>query len=203
VRLSEYDAVVFGGWFMAGGKKSCLIQKADTSSFPCRKKLIVFGVGGSPAESPEIPAAIRGNFTEEEWKSLKAFYCPGGFNYEKKSGFSKFMIKIFTTILANKKDAIESEKNMAQMIAQYIAITYPEIMDKLILAVTTPYANKVVKEAVTGWIEMVKKEDHAALMIDTAEKMYSDARSELCKIQCPAYIISGSHDKTVGNDAPE
>ena len=76
-------------------------------------------------------------------------------------------------------------------------------MDKLILAVTTPYANKVVKETVTGWIEMVKKEDHAALMIDTAEKMYSDARSELCKIQCPAFIISGSHDKTVGNDAPE
>ena len=30
-----------------------------------------------------------------------------------------------------------------------------------------------------------------------------DARSELCKIQCPAFIISGSHDKTVGNDAPE
>ena len=79
--------------------------------------MIVFGVGRSPAESPEIPAAIRGNFTEEELKSLKAYYCPGGFNYEKLSGFSKFMMKMFTTILANKKDAIESEKNMAHMIS--------------------------------------------------------------------------------------
>ena len=59
------------------------------------------------------------------------------------------------------------------MIAQYIAINHPEIMDKLILAVTTPYANNVVKTAVSGWIEMAKNGDHVTLMVDTAEKMYS------------------------------
>ena len=47
-------------------------------------------------------------------------------------------------------------------------------MDKLILAVTTPYANNVVKTAVNGWIEMAKNGDHVTLMVDTAEKMYSE-----------------------------
>ena len=61
------------------------------------------------------------------------------------------------------------------MIAQYIAIDYPEMVEKLILAVTAPRVNEVVKDAVEGWIEMAKKEDHVALMVDTADKMYSDA----------------------------
>lgn len=59
------------------------------------------------------------------------------------------------------------------MIAQYIAIDFPEAVEKLILTVTAPYANPVVKNAVSGWIEMVNKGDHLSLMLDTAEKMYS------------------------------
>lgn len=59
------------------------------------------------------------------------------------------------------------------MIAQYMAIKYPERVDILVLAVTAPYANAVVVDAVTGWIEMAKKDDHVSLMLDTAEKMYS------------------------------
>lgn len=61
------------------------------------------------------------------------------------------------------------------MIAQYIAIDHPEMVEKLVLAVTAPNANPVVSEAVTGWIEMVQRGDHTALMVDTAEKMYSEA----------------------------
>ena len=60
------------------------------------------------------------------------------------------------------------------MIAQYLAIDYPELIDKLILAVTAPSANAVVTDAVSTWIEMAKKSNHTALMIDTAERMYSE-----------------------------
>ena len=60
------------------------------------------------------------------------------------------------------------------MIAQYMAIDHPETVTKLILAVTAPSANKVVQENVSGWIGMVKRGDHTALMVDTAEKMYSE-----------------------------
>ena len=61
------------------------------------------------------------------------------------------------------------------MIAQYLAIDHPEMVEKLILAVTAPYANEVVKSAVGSWIGMARQGDHARLMADTAEKMYSRA----------------------------
>lgn len=64
------------------------------------------------------------------------------------------------------------------MIAQYIAIDFPDAVEKLILTVTAPYANDVVKNAVSGWIEMVNKGDHLSLMLDTAKKMYSKAYLE-------------------------
>lgn len=60
------------------------------------------------------------------------------------------------------------------MIAQCIAINHPERETKLILAVTAPYANVVVKEAVSSWIDMANRGDHGALMADTAERMYSE-----------------------------
>lgn len=59
------------------------------------------------------------------------------------------------------------------MIAQYIAIDHPDVTEKLVLAVTAPYANKVISRAVSTWIKMAERGDHTALMIDTAEKMYS------------------------------
>ena len=61
------------------------------------------------------------------------------------------------------------------MIAQYLAADHPEIVEKLILAVTAPYANDVIKDTVSAWIEMAQRDDHLSLMTDTAEKMYSKA----------------------------
>ncbi len=61
------------------------------------------------------------------------------------------------------------------MIAQYMAIDHPEAVEGLILAVTAPNANDTIKEALSGWIDMAKRGDHTALMLDTAEKMYSEA----------------------------
>ena len=59
------------------------------------------------------------------------------------------------------------------MIAQYIAIDHPEMVTKLILAVTAPNANETAKKVISGWNEMAERGDHTALMVDTAEKMYS------------------------------
>ena len=61
------------------------------------------------------------------------------------------------------------------MISQYMAIDYPQFIDKLILAVTSPYANEIVKAVVGSWIKMANEGDHVSLMMDTAEKMYSKA----------------------------
>ncbi|MBP5208246.1 MAG: alpha/beta hydrolase [Clostridia bacterium] len=60
------------------------------------------------------------------------------------------------------------------MIAQHIAVKYPAAAERLILAVTAPYANEVVKDAVSGWIGMMNRGDYRSLMVDTAERMYSE-----------------------------
>jgi pimeloyl-ACP methyl ester carboxylesterase len=61
------------------------------------------------------------------------------------------------------------------MVAQYLAILHPELMDKLILAVTAPCPNELSEERVKKWISFAEAGDHKALMIDTAENSYSPA----------------------------
>lgn len=59
------------------------------------------------------------------------------------------------------------------MIAQYLAINYTELVEKLVLAVTLSRQNETVREVVSGWVEMAERGDYQRLMIDTAEKLYS------------------------------
>ena len=61
------------------------------------------------------------------------------------------------------------------MIAQYMAIDYPDLVDKLVLAVTSPGPNEILEKVVAAWIEMAKQENYKDLMIDTAEKSYSES----------------------------
>ena len=81
-------------------------------------------------------------------------------------------------VLAMKRLGIEQAYvlgvSQGGMIAQYMAADHPEAVKKLILAVTAPNANDVVKEVVSAWIDTANRRDHKALMVDTAEKMYSE-----------------------------
>lgn len=60
------------------------------------------------------------------------------------------------------------------MIAQYLAIDHPELVRKLILAVTSAKPNDMIREVVGTWIEMAMQGKYKDLMIDTAEKSYSE-----------------------------
>ena len=60
------------------------------------------------------------------------------------------------------------------MIAQYLAIDHPELVKKLILAVTLAKQNEIIQSVVGNWISMAEHGDYKSLMIDTAEKSYSD-----------------------------
>lgn len=60
------------------------------------------------------------------------------------------------------------------MIAQYLAIDYPDLVEKLILAVTLSKQNKNMQEVVRNWIALAEQENYKQLMIDTAEKSYSE-----------------------------
>ncbi|MBR0478902.1 MAG: alpha/beta hydrolase [Solobacterium sp.] len=61
------------------------------------------------------------------------------------------------------------------MIAQYLAVDYPDLVEKLVIAVSAPYANDLIKQNIGKWMEDVRRNDHKALMIDTAEVSYTDA----------------------------
>lgn len=60
------------------------------------------------------------------------------------------------------------------MIAQYLAIDHPNLVGKLVLAVTLSKQNELLQNAVSRWITMAVQEDYKSLMTDTAEKSYSD-----------------------------
>ena len=59
------------------------------------------------------------------------------------------------------------------MIAQWLAIDHPELVEKLVLAVTAARSSQMARDCITAWTEMARRGDHKALMIDTAERSYS------------------------------
>ncbi|MBR0040936.1 MAG: alpha/beta hydrolase [Oscillospiraceae bacterium] len=60
------------------------------------------------------------------------------------------------------------------MVAQYLAADFPELVEKLVLAVSAPCVNDTSRARLTDWIAFAEKGDHKALMIDTAEMSYSE-----------------------------
>lgn len=63
---------------------------------------------------------------------LKAFYCPGGFNYEIMPTPSKLMMKMFAAALKAKKDKTEAEKAMAEMISKSYDLSNKKYIDPIL-----------------------------------------------------------------------
>jgi len=114
--LNTYDVIVFGSWVCAGGISKIGWFKKRIPQW-AGKKLIVFCVGGSPLDNPDVPIAMNRNFTEEERKRVHVFYCPGGINYEKMSAPSRMMMRMFVRTLKSKKNPTQSEQVMARVLA--------------------------------------------------------------------------------------
>lgn len=60
------------------------------------------------------------------------------------------------------------------MIAQYFAIDHSDMIEKLVIAVSAPKVNDVIRGCVEKWIKIAEQGDHKSLMIDIAEKSYSE-----------------------------
>ena len=60
------------------------------------------------------------------------------------------------------------------MIAQYLAIDYPKLVNKLVLVVTLSKQNETMQKVISSWIDMAEHGDYKSLIIDTAEKSYSE-----------------------------
>ena len=86
------------------------------------------------------------------------------------------------------EDAYVMGVSQGGMIAQYLAIDFPETIKKLVLLVTLSKQNYVVKKVISTWIKMAKKDQYAEIMIDTAEKSYTEKYLEKMR---PMYKYMG------------
>jgi len=77
------------------------------------------------------------------------------------------------------------------MIAQHMAIDYPEVIEKLVLVVTLGRQNEIIKSAVEGWIEKAKENNYKDIMIDFSERSYSEKSIKKYRRLYPIMTIIG------------
>ncbi len=88
------------------------------------------------------------------------------------------------------------------MIAQWLAVDCPELVEKLVLAVTAPRVNPTVEDCVNRWISLAQQGKHRQLMIDTAEHTYSARKLAVYRRAYPLLGLVGrpaSYDRFLAN----
>lgn len=81
------------------------------------------------------------------------------------------------------------------MIAQYLALDRPELVEKLVLAVTLSRQNGAIREAVETWASLAEKGDHEGIAQDVMERMYSrQYRERFGKLLSAAVRANGPGD---------
>ena len=65
--------------------------------------------------------------------------------------------------------------SMGGMIAQWLAVDFPDKVGKLILTVTCARPNDILRESLEEWIGLARRGDHAGFMRSNLVKIYSDA----------------------------
>ena len=78
------------------------------------------------------------------------------------------------------------------MIAQWLAIDHPDKVEKLVLTVTLSRPNATAQDVIGRWMEMAEREDYKGIMIDTAERSYSEKRLKQARLE---YRLLGSVGK--------
>lgn len=64
--------------------------------------------------------------------------------------------------------------SMGGMIAQYLAVDFPEKVNKLILTVTCAEPNRLLTESIGEWMVLAKEGDHTAFMDSNLRRLYSE-----------------------------
>ncbi len=123
--FDSFDGLVYGGWLMAGKVRGADWFTRQILSWK-EKKLALFMVGASPEKSEELQAVLANVLNEEEKQYAKAFYCPGGLNYEKMSLPSKLVMRIFTMIMKRKNT------EAGELLSKSYDISDPKYLDPIV-----------------------------------------------------------------------
>ena len=62
------------------------------------------------------------------------------------------------------------------MIAQWLAVDRPELVERLVLVVTLSRPNPTVRDVTARWQDMARRGDFRGILLDTAERSYSAQR---------------------------
>ena len=129
--FEDYEAIVYGGWVMAASvvKVKWFLNRAASWK---GKKLAIYCVGGSPNDNPDVEVMLKNMLDQEQREYIKAFYCQGGFNYERMNAPSRLAMKMFVSALEKKKDPTEEEKIMTEMVAKSYDISDEKYLEPLI-----------------------------------------------------------------------
>lgn len=148
---------------------------------------VVFGKGEEPLVL--IPGLSDGLTTVKGKASALAWYY--------RIFFGNFRVYIFsrknnlpegytTRAMAEDQKAVMDKLDISRamvmgisqggMIAQYLAIDYPEAVKRLVIGVSASKPNSTIAESVGSWIRMAEKGDYKSLIIDTMERTYSEQK---------------------------
>ncbi len=132
-----YDVIIYGGWAIAGKIKNADWLIGNISNWK-DKELVLFCVGASPNENPDVDVALHNALTDEQRNYVKTFYCQGGLDYDKMVLPSKLAMKAFAAMLSKKKDMSPNEVKMAEMMSKSYDISDRKYVEPIVeyLAVT-------------------------------------------------------------------
>jgi len=109
--------------------------------------------------------------------------------------FEGITIRDFALDVAEAMDALGIKNadvlgvSQGGMIAQYLAIERPDLVNKMVLAVTLSENNDTVESVIHRWIQMVQTDSMKEFIVDMAEKMYSDAYVKRYRLFFPLLAI--------------
>lgn len=107
--IGEYDCIIYGGGIYAG-KIGGLKKIKDFLVDKPKLKLIAYATGATPLAAEEVINTVwKGNFTEEELRTIPHFYMQSGLNYEKMGFFDRILMKAFSKMLSKKEDKTSEE----------------------------------------------------------------------------------------------
>lgn len=77
------------------------------------------------------------------------------------------------------------------MIAQYLAIDFPDKVNKLVLTVTLSKPNDTINSSVGSWLKMAETDDHKSINADMIEKIYSEKYQKRNRLFLPFINMFG------------
>lgn len=71
------------------------------------------------------------------------------------------------------------------MIAQYLAIDYPEVVDKLVLEVSVSRQNETIQKVIGSMVTLAEQNDYKGIIVNTTEKTYSEKKVRTLRLLYP------------------